>query len=184
MKKLTIILIVFACLTTVLLSTCKKETTNGTSTLAVRLKDAPASWERCMVHVKGVRLHSSTEGWITIPINDTLIDILKLQDTSVFLGSVNLHGGTITEVHLMLGQNNSITIGGVTFVVSVLPGDGDDIMIKVSDALVAGANSTLVLDLDAAESFRFGDDGRWHMHGFLNHFFRRDHDDGHHGHDH
>ena len=179
MKKITGMLVVFACLTALLFSACRKDTTStGNSALAVRLKDAPANWGRCMVDVRGIRLHSTTDGWITIPINDTIIDILQLRDTSALLGMVNLHAGVITEVHLLLGVRDSITIGGATFVVSVVPGDSDDIAIQVRDSILPSANFTLVLDLNAANSFGADNDGHWHMHGNMSGAFRRDDDHG------
>jgi hypothetical protein len=181
MKKITVMLVAFACLTVLLLSTCKKETANGNSTVAVRLQDAPGHWDRCMVEVRGIRLFSSVNGWITIPISDTVIDILQLQDTSVLLGMVNLNAGTITEADLLLGVHDSITIGGATFVVSFLAGDSDDVAIKVNDTILPGGSFTLVLDLNAAQSFYQGDDGGWHMHGHMGQFFRRDWDDHDHG---
>jgi len=180
MKKLIVMLGVFACLSVVLLYSCKKDTAAGNSALAVRLKDAPGHWDRCMMEIRGVRLHTSTGGIITIPVNDTILDILQLQDTSVLLGLVNLQAGTITEADLLLGMRDSITIGGETFVISTLSGDSDDVVIHVSDTILPGANFTLVLDLNAGQSVGQDADGHWRMHGVLGQFFRRDHDDGHH----
>ena len=179
MKKITVMLVAFACFALLFFSTCKKETTNGNSALAVRLKDAPGHWDRCMMEIRGIRLHSSTSGWITIPINDTILDILQLQDTSVLLGTINVQAGTITEADLLLGIHDSITIGGQTFVISTLTGDSDDVAISVSDTLLPGGNFTLVLDLNAANSFYQDGDGHWRMHCALGQFFRRDHDDDH-----
>ena len=181
MKKITAMLVAFVCLGMLLLSTCKKETTHGTSALAVRLKDAPAGWDRCMVELRGLRLHSERDGWITIPISDTVIDILKLQDTSLLLSTINLNAGTINQVDLMLGMRDSITIGDATFFVSTLAGDSDDVAINVSDTLIPGGSFTMVLDLNAAECVRDDGGGHFHWHGVIGHSFGRDRDD-HHGH--
>lgn len=176
MKKFIFVLLTALSLS-LFLSTCKKDSsTNGMSTVGVRLKDAPAGWEKFKVQVRGVRIHSDVDGWVTLPVNNTVIDILQLQDSSLLLGNVVLHPGAITEIHLMLGAENTITIGGVTFTITINSGD-DDVVIKVHEVVTPKGTFTLVLDLDAANSIDDDHMGHFTFHGKLNEAFHKDHDD-------
>ncbi len=180
MKKITVIGAIFACAVILFFSTCKKESSTGTSSMAVRLKDAPAHCDKAKLEIKGIKVYSEKDGWITIPINDTIIDILQLQDTSALLGIINIDAGTITQVQVILGGQDSVTIDGYTYVLALM---GDSLTIKVNDTIAPNSSFTLTIDINAAQSiFDDGDHHHFHLDGSASCAFRKDHDGNEHGH--
>lgn len=165
MKRIAVIaLIAFACGGILFLSTCKKENpaSSSVSQLAVGIKDAPAHCDRARIEIRGIRVYSLRDGWITIPMNDTILDILQLQDTSAILGVVNLEAGTITQVHVILGMNDTVTVGGIEYALDLTD---SDLIVKVNDTLTSNSSFTLVVDINAAQSiFDDGTGGHHHYH--------------------
>lgn len=174
MKKIAVIMMMPVLAGMLFISGCKKiSSTTGNSQLAVRLKDAPAHCDKARLEIKGIRVFLNHGGWITIPINDTTLDILQLQDTSALLGVVNIDAGTITKVQVLLGSDDSVTIGGISYALDLTD---SDFIISVNDTLIPNGSFTLVVDINAAESI-FDDGGEGHHHFWMNGqgncFFRR-----------
>jgi len=163
MKKITAILVAFACVGILLFSTCtKSDLTSGgpsSSQVAVRLKDAPSAMcEHVWMHIRGFRIRTFHHGLITIPVNDTTVDILQLKDSSLLIGMVNIPADTITEISLMLGTDDSVTIGGVNYVLSDnFNNDSDLVSLQIQETAAPGKTYTFIIDLDASQSI-FVDD--------------------------
>lgn len=179
MKKITALVVAFACISiAVLFSTCKKDGSTSAqlqSSVAVRLKDAPGHYDHVRLRLHGFRLFLANGQVITIPINDTTVDILELQDTSLLLSTVNIPAGTISEVSLLIDSIDTVTIGGVDFALKIDPRDSSDFILKISVPTAAGKSYTIVVDLDAANSI-FGDNqhyGLYWLRPYLNGSWRR-----------
>src|SRR6478735_10079310 len=88
---------------------CSKE--SRTSTLQIKLTDAPANWDEVNIDLKAVKVNfwDDSTGWVTLETKDTIYNLLGLQnglDTLVASGTVPAN--TVKEVRLMLGDNNTI----------------------------------------------------------------------------
>ncbi len=135
---------------------CKKDNTSGTSNLQVRLTDAPAAFDRVNVDIKEVRVNFRDDsiGWITLNTNAAIYNLLGLQngvDTLLATGTVQT--GTIKEIRLILGSNNTIVVGGVLFPLTIPSGSESGLKIKVGKKLNATLE-TLLIDFDAALSIK------------------------------
>jgi len=181
MKKIAALMVAFSCIIIALLfSTCKKDgSVAGQSKVNVRLKDAPAHCDKMKVHVKGFKIRLENGQTLTFPINDTIVDILQLQDTSLLLSTVNIPAGTITEVSIILGSQDTVTIGGVDYVLSLSAFDSSDYVLKINSPTLPGKTYTIIIDLNANNSLMDdGDDGyghhRWGLKPYLQGYCRRD----------
>jgi hypothetical protein len=67
-----------------------------------------------VVTVVGVSLHSSTAGWVTIPMSPHPVDLVALRDGTDVLATTSLPEGTVTEVKLQLdpGASSRPAAGG------------------------------------------------------------------------
>ncbi len=157
------------------LAGCKKEAATGKVPVAVMLKDAPAHCEHVRLRVSAIMLHSDVDGWVTIPFNDSLIDILQFSDTSILIGTVNMPFGTIDSAKLVLGNNNSITIAGTDFPLVLPDEDHDGIVIALNEHITPGHHHfKLVIDFDALASIIEDGGGHYHIHGVCHHSFEHD----------
>jgi hypothetical protein len=138
---------------------CKKE--SRTSTLQVKLTDAPGDWEEVNIDLKEVKVNFNhdTAGWISLETKDTIYNLLGLQnglDTLIAQGTFPTN--TVNEIRLVLGDNNTIKANGQIYPLTIPSGGTSGLKIKVNQKLNATLE-TVVLDFDAGASVTEEQDG-------------------------
>jgi len=156
--KLNRLLIAAACAGTFIIA-CKKESEN--STLHIRLTDAPAELEEVNVDLKqvNVKMASDTSSWVSLETHAGVYNLLGLQngvDTLIATGTFPT--GTVKEIRLVLGEENTIKSGGQTYPLTIPSGSESGLKIKISKELRAGLDS-LIIDFDAGLSVKEEQDG-------------------------
>lgn len=148
------------------LSSCSDDNdTAGSSqpaTLKFRLTDAPASYDAVLVDIQEVRVHvgdeddpnDSTAGWQSVDnIQPGVYDLLKLQnglDTVLAEGEVS--AGKLSQIRLILGDNNSLVVDGVTKNLMTPSGQTSGLKLQVNYDLEPGLYYEFWLDFDASRS--------------------------------
>jgi hypothetical protein len=138
---------------------CKKE--SGTSTLHIRLTDAPTALDEVNVDLKEVQVNfrDDSTGWVSLETKDTIYNLLGLQnglDTLIAQGTFPTN--TVREVRLVLGSDNSIKYNGQVYPLTIPSGSTSGLKIKVNKKLDATLE-TIVLDFDAGASVTEEQDG-------------------------
>ena len=134
-----------------ILTSCKKE--EGTARLTIQLTDTPATYDAVRVEVIGVEVHTNTEGWMTVPVTDSIYDLLMLQDSAnAVLGSLVIPEGTLSQIRLILGDENTVTVNSVEYPLSLSSQDESGLKLSIHQALAANGVYTLELDFDASQS--------------------------------
>jgi hypothetical protein len=154
MKKPSVLiyLILVLCYASILES-CKKADSNPTSTLIIKLKDAPSSYDEVNVEVIEIQIHSNDDGWITIPVADSIYNLLLLQgNNSTFLANAVVPSGTISQVRLLLGKHNTVSVGGSVYPLSLSSQDETGLKLNIHQNLVDGVTYDLLIDFDASQS--------------------------------
>ena len=139
-----------------LIIACQKENSSESATLRIRMTDAPASYDEVNVDLKEVRVNfrDDSAGWISLPTNAGIYDLLGLQngvDTLVAQGSVPM--GTVKEIRFVLGDSNSIVVNGQSHPLTIPSGGSSGLKIKVGKKM-AGTLDSLLIDFDAALSVK------------------------------
>lgn len=149
-----------AAVTIVVIASCSKDNSNdgATSTLHVRMTDGPTNLAEVNVDIKEVRVKfsddtSSTSGWLSMPTNAGVYNLLGLQNgVDTLLATLIVPQETIKEIRFILGSNNSIKdTFGVVYPLTIPSGSESGLKIKVNKKLTA-ALETLLIDFDAALS--------------------------------
>lgn len=149
--KITALLTLIVLGIVLLLNSCKKDD-EGTATLNVSLKDAPGDYQQVNVEVIGVEVNTPG-GWRGIVVNDSIYDLLLLTDSSgTFLGSGSVPADKITQVRLLLGDDNSVMIDSIVHPLALSSQDETGLKINVNQDLSNGSVYTLMLDFEAEES--------------------------------
>ena len=127
---------------------------NGTARLAIRLTDAPCDFDHLYVDVQGIEVHSESNGWQSLsPFNTGIYDILELTNgLDTLLCQVDLPAGTISQIRLILGDNNSLVENGQTFTMDVPSGSQSGLKVNLHQELLANTSYTVWLDFDACRS--------------------------------
>jgi hypothetical protein len=121
--------------------------------LNIRLTDGPGDFQEVNIDLQEVKVNFSkdTTDWISLSTKTGIYDLLKLQDgMDTLIAEANLPSGTIQEVRLILGTNNSVKVNDVTFPLSIPSGEESGFKIKVNKPLETF--QTLVVDFDAGLS--------------------------------
>ena len=151
-KHIMLSIILFVCAITFV--SCSKDNNSGTSNLQVKLTDAPAAYDKVNVDIREVKVNfrDDSTGWISLNTNARVYNLLGLQngvDTLLATGTVQT--GIVKEIRLILGSNNTVVVGGVSYPLTIPSGSESGLKIKVGKNINAGL-ATLIVDFDAALS--------------------------------
>ncbi len=134
-------------------NSCKKENpANGYMT--VKMTDAPADYLAVNVEVVGVSVHIDNVGWVDLPCNVGVYDLLTLQNdvTTTLATNVTLPVGKASQIRLLLGNNNSVTTLAGTFRLKVPSGSESGLKINLHENIAPNNHVVIVLDFDAGLS--------------------------------
>ena len=138
---------------------CSKE--SRTSTLQVKLTDAPAGWEEVNIDLKAVKVNfwDDSTGWVSLETKDTIYNLLGLQNgLDTLIAQETFPANTVREIRLILGENNTIKANGQVYHLTIPSGSESGLKIKVNKKLSATIE-TVVLDFDAGASVTQEQDG-------------------------
>lgn len=133
----------------------------GTSRMEVRLTDAPGDYEKVLIDIRSVEIHTDanandkSEGWTTLgnihPGIYNLLDFSNGKDT--LLAASNLPAGRISQIRLILGPDNSLVLKNGTQVALKTPsGQTSGLKVKIDADLVSDVTYVVLLDFDASKS--------------------------------
>ena len=146
------ILLAFAVLSTVLYS-CKKSTTPGSSTMQVKMTDGPGNYDAVNIDLQSVVVTGNTGGDVTLNTHAGIYNLLNFSngiDTLIATGNLNV--ASVEQIRLVLGPNNSVVVGGVSYPLSTPSAQQSGLKLQVHQSLQAGVSYSVLLDFDANQS--------------------------------
>lgn len=137
----------------IILFSCNKSD-DKFSTLSIRLTDAPAAYDSVLVEILGVEVHTDVNGWEVLPTNQGIYNLLELQNNvdTVLVNSQQLPSGLISQVRLILGQNNRVVDSGISYPLSISSQDESGLKLNIHRVLQPNTPYLLVMDFDASQS--------------------------------
>ena len=155
-RSLYFLLILFS--TVLLVQSCKKE---GSSKLTVYLTDAPADYDAVNIEVIGIQVKASSDpgdgGWQTMPMPVSPVTYNLLEFTNgmdELLSTIELPAGKVSQLRLILGNNNTIVVNGVSepLPLEVPSGQESGLKFNIHADLIAGIEYKLWIDFDVLRS--------------------------------
>lgn len=155
------------CMLSFLMMACN-DNEDKTATLQVRLTDAPADFQEVNIDIQGVEVNSKTgdqtSGWRTLTVENGVYNLLELTNgLDTLLGVTELPAGKISQIRLILGNNNTVKVGGELFPLSTPSAQQSGLKLNVNTQLKAGITYTILLDFDAALSVVEKGDGTYSL---------------------
>src|SRR5688572_7114510 len=148
--------LVFLFLTAI--SSCKKE--NGNARLTVFLTDAPADYDAVNIDIVALEIKASNDtgnnGWQTLPLASpgvyNLLEFTNGMDT--ILSSIELPAGKVSQLRLILGENNTIVVNGIAqpLPLETPSAQQSGLKFNIHADLVEGVEYKIWIDFDAARS--------------------------------
>jgi hypothetical protein len=103
-------------------------------------------------------------GWTSLSINKGVYNLLELTNgLDTLLGSTTLPAGKISQVRLVLGDNNTIRTNDVTADLNTPSAQQSGLKVQVNTELKDGINYKIVLDFDAARSIVATGSGKFNL---------------------
>jgi len=138
-----------------LLPSCTKDKDNGQGKahLSVMMTDAPANYDAVMIDVQGVEIIGNDEKAVNLTAKAGIYNLLKLSnglDTLIATG--DLEPGTISQIRLILGSNNTVTVDGVVFPLSTPSAEQSGLKLQVHHTFEPDISYSILLDFDASQS--------------------------------
>ncbi|HEY0742833.1 MAG TPA: DUF4382 domain-containing protein [Chryseosolibacter sp.] len=123
----------------------------------VWLTDAPGDYQEVNVDIDGVEIHASRndngKGWKSLDVDKRIINLLDLTNgKDTLLGSIELPSGTISQIRLKLGNNNTVKVGGKVYNLDIPSGSQSGLKLLVQERFVEGVTYKILLDFDVARS--------------------------------
>jgi len=125
--------------------------------LNVLLVDKPADYKSVNVEVLGVEINYGKEGeesgWTDLDANTGIYDLLTLTaGNEALLVSNDVQAGTISQVRLVLGDQNSVVNDEGEFELKTPSGQSSGLKLNIHQDLIEGLDYTIVLDFDVSRS--------------------------------
>lgn len=158
---------------TLFLASCDDNTSNvqpSSSRLEVYLTDAPGDYQAVWIDVQKIMVNVGADsvgddGWVEAPLLRpglyNLLDFRNGKDT--ILAAVDLPAGKVSQIRLVLGDNNSLVLNDGTEIKLTTPSaQQSGLKLNIHATLEAGIPYALVLDFDAARSIvKAGNSGKY-----------------------
>lgn len=150
MKKILLIasFIVFG----ITLNSCNGDS-NETYAYNVRMTDAPGPYEEVNIDLQAVEV-TGNDGQ-TVVLNTTagiynLLDFSNGLDT--LIATSELSDAKVSQIRLILGSNNTVVVGGVSYPLSTPSAEQSGLKLQVNQTLLADIQNEILLDFDANAS--------------------------------
>lgn len=147
------------------------EIREGNAKVNVSLIDAPADYDAVWIEVLGVEIlradedESDDSAWISIPneADENHLNLLSLVGgNEAFIGSEEVPAGEISQIRLLLGEDNYLVIDGEEIPLKTPSAQQSGLKLKLNQELMAGIQYDLVIDFDAAKSIvKAGNSGQY-----------------------
>lgn len=157
-------------------TSCSDDDDNGinpneeTANVSVKLTDAPGDYDKVEVEVEDVQIKmitddesASEDSWQSLQdIHTGVYDLLTLTaGNTQLLADAELPTGKITEMRLVLGGENSVTVDGVDYSLQAPSDEQSGLSLNVNQDLKAGETYTFLLDFDVENSIVKESDGNY-----------------------
>jgi len=148
---------------------CNKSS-SGTGHLEVRLTDDPSQYDAVYIDVQKVEVNVSSDpgtnsGWQTLPLlHPGVYDLLKFRNgLDTVLASADLPAGTLSQMRLVLGNNNSVVIDGQSYPLATPSSQQSGLKFNIHSTLTSGIVYRLWIDFDAGRSIVTTGDGGYSL---------------------
>lgn len=150
-------------------SSCSKDdddnnnNSGATAKVNMRLTDAPADYDNVYVDIQKVEVTMQGSSAVTLtPIRPGVYDLLKFSNgIDTLLLTTDLPTGTIEQIRLVLGTNNSVVIDGNSYALTTPSGQTSGLKLNLNQTLQANQSYDFWIDFDAGKSVHETGNGKF-----------------------
>jgi hypothetical protein len=159
--------VVIVAITSFFMTACEDDD-NGKARIEVRLTDAPGDYEEVNIDIQAVEIHANGgdqgEGWRTLDIVPGVYNMLELTNgLDTLLGSIEVPAGMVSQIRLVLGNNNTLKVDGQTYDMDTPSAQQSGLKLNVHTELKGGITYRFLVDFDAARSIVLTGNGTYKL---------------------
>jgi len=167
MKKIILQLLLFACVLSFFSCNKNNINTNGNKTAQARihLTDGPAIYDHVYIDIQQIQITMSGGSAITLtPFRPGIYDILSFSNgLDTLLVNATLPAGSIDQIRLILGPDNSIVVNGTAYALNTPSAQESGLKLNLDQTLVAGGAYDIWIDFDAGKSILQTGSGKYKL---------------------
>ncbi len=124
-----------------------------TASFRVNLVDAPGDYEKVMIDVQGIEVIVDGEKYDLGPVEAGIYDLLELTGgVSAMLVDTEVPAGKLSQIRLVLGDNNTIIVKGEEFHLKTPSAQQSGLKLNVHEELEPGILYDFILDFNVDKS--------------------------------
>lgn len=134
-------------------SCTKTDDSSEKASLSVQLTDAPANYDAVMIDVQGVEIKGESDNAVMLNTAAGMYNLLDLSNgVDTLIATGDLEPGTVSQIRLILGTNNYVTVDSVDYPLSTPSAQQSGLKLQIHQTFEAGVAYTILLDFDASQS--------------------------------
>lgn len=154
--------VTFVVLIILMVSSCNKET--DSSHLSIRMTDATANYGAVMVDIQGVEVIVNGGSLVLLNTETGIYNLLDYSNgLNTIIATGDLKEGTVSQIRLILGTNNTVTIDNVVYPLSTPSAMQSGLKLQIHQTLMAGVSYNILLDFDAHQSIVLKGNGDYQL---------------------
>ena len=131
---------------------CDKDD-NDKAQLSVLMTDAPGAYDAVLIDLQRVEVTGDGGNEIGLNTNADIYNLLDLTNgVNTLIATADMEPGTISQIRLILGPNNSVVVDGVSYPLSTPSAEQSGLKLQVHQLFETGVAYTILLDFDASQS--------------------------------
>jgi hypothetical protein len=134
-------------------SCTKTDDSSEKASLSVQLTDAPANYDAVMIDVQGVEIKGESDSSVMLNTAVGMYNLLDLSNgVDTLIATGDIEPGTVSQIRLILGTNNFLTLDGVDYPLSTPSAQQSGLKLQIHQTFEAGVAYSILLDFDASQS--------------------------------
>jgi hypothetical protein len=143
------------------INSCKKDVKTSYS---IRMTDAPGPYTEVNIDLQSVEVTGNGGKSMMLSITPGIVNLLDFSnglDTLIATGELDY--GSVEQIRLVLGANNTVVVNSVTYPLSTPSADQSGLKLQVHQVLTAGVAYNVLLDFDANKSIVSTGNGQYKL---------------------
>ena len=148
MKKLMILFIAVA--TGIATISCNNDSTAKSYPYNVRMTDAPGPYQKVNIDLQAVEITGNAGQTVTLNTTAGIYNLLDLANgVNKLIATSTLSDAQVNQIRLVLGPNNTVVVGGVTYPLSTPSAEQSGLKLLINQTLQADIQNEIMIDFDA-----------------------------------
>ena len=147
-----------------MLPSCTKDNGKEKAHVTVQMTDAPGDYDAVMVDVQGVEIVGEGGGTVVLNAEAGIYNLLEYSNgLQTLIATGDLDAGTISQIRLILGSNNTVTVDGVVYPLSTPSALQSGLKLQINQVFEPGIAYSILLDFDANQSIVVKGNGEYQL---------------------